>query len=60
MVQNNKLVVAGTQASQQLIVYALNGQIVKQITTNAGQTEVNLNTGMYVIKVGNKVMKAIL
>ena len=59
-VVNHLAVVNGTQSGQLISVYNTGGQLLNQIAACEQQTALNLNTGMYVIKVGNKVMKAIL
>ena len=49
-----------TKAPAHLIIYNIDGSVVKSMETHAGETEVNvgdLSKGIYIIKVNGKAMK---
>lgn len=57
---SRQAIVNGTEAGQTISVYNAGGQMAKQIVARGQQTALNLNTGIYIIKVNTQVMKVVL
>ncbi len=58
--KENKVIVSGTLAGQTLTVFNAKGQQLKQVIATNDKTLINLNAGMYFIKVDAKVLKIVL
>lgn len=58
-VSDNQLIVVGTQPNELVRVYNMSGQLVKQQTATSDQTNINLSTGVYLIRVNNQVLKVV-
>ena len=41
-------------------IYAVNGQLVKSVSSSIGQNSIALNQGVYIIKIGNNTAKVLL
>lgn len=50
----------GALEGQTILVYNVGGQMVKQIISKGNQTEINLTSGVYIIKVDSKTLKVVL
>ncbi len=59
-VVGNQATVNGTQFGQSITVYNTNGQQVKQAIATGNQCTLNLNKGLYLIKVNSSVLKVAL
>ena len=55
-----QLIVSGTQTNDLITVYGLNGQTMAKLKANGVQTVLNLNSGVYVVKVNEFKTKVIL
>jgi hypothetical protein len=51
--------VHGTLAGDAVKVYNISGQLVKQLTANSDITSINLNSGVYLIKVNANILKVV-
>lgn len=58
-VSNQTINVHGTLAGDAVKVYNISGQLVKQLTANSDITSINLNSGVYLIKVNANVLKVV-
>ena len=58
-VANQNVNIHGTLAGDKVKVYNVSGQLVKQLTANSDLTSINLNSGVYVIKVNTTVLKVV-
>jgi hypothetical protein len=58
-VANQYVNVHGTLAGDNVKVYNVSGQLVKQVIANSNITSLNLGSGVYIIKVNASVMKVI-
>jgi hypothetical protein len=58
-VANQYVNVHGTLAGDNVKVYNVSGQLVKQVIANSTITSLNLGSGVYIIKVNASVMKVI-
>jgi len=51
--------VQGTYAGDDVKVYNVSGQLIKQLTANSNTTSISLKSGVYLIKVNTNVLKVI-
>lgn len=58
-IHNNNLVISGLQKEQTVAVYAITGQLIKQTITMQGFNIGDLASGIYLIKLNNKVYKVV-
>jgi hypothetical protein len=58
-VANQNVNIHGTLAGDNVKVYNVSGQLVKQLTANSDLTSINLKSGVYVIKVNATVLKVV-
>jgi len=56
----NQVTIHGTEAGDQVRVFTLNGQLVKTVQAQTGQLEMNLQSGIYVVKATDRVIKVIV
>ena len=55
---DNKFVnIHGTVAGEKIVVYNISGQIIKQLVAGSDITKINLNSGIYLIRVNEIVLK---
>ena len=54
------LIANSGQQSCHVIIYALTGQVVKNITANTGTTSIELPAGYYIVKCGNVTKRVVL
>jgi len=59
-VEGSSIVVKGVASGRAVVVYDLSGQVVKQVIASSNETILNLKSGLYMVKVGAKVMKVVL
>lgn len=57
---DDKLVVKNLVSGQLLQIYTVNGQLIKQTVTHAGEFSISLNKGIYIIKTGNENFKIVM
>ena len=46
--------------SKEVSVYSVSGQLIKQFSTNPGETSVELKSGLYLVKVGSETIKVVI
>ena len=51
--------VHGTNAGDNVKVYNVSGQLIKQLTADSNITSINLKSGIYIIKVNTNVLKVV-
>jgi hypothetical protein len=59
-VNNGKAYLNGTNEGQLIYVYGTNGQLIKNLEATGNLTSLQLNKGIYVVKVNKEVMKVVL
>ncbi|WP_243349157.1 T9SS type A sorting domain-containing protein [Parabacteroides sp. FAFU027] len=55
----DQIVLNGTQVGDDVKVYSVNGQLVQTVVALSDATSLNLKSGVYVIKVNDKVLKVV-
>ncbi len=58
-IHNNNLVISGLQKEQTVAMYAITGQLIKHTVTMQGFNIGDLASGIYLIKLNNKVYKVV-
>jgi hypothetical protein len=58
--QGNQVTIHGTEAGDQVRIFTLSGQLVKTAQAQAEQLEMNLQSGVYVVKANERVIKVIV
>lgn len=56
---DNRIEIAGANAGDQVKVFNVNGQLVKQLTASTANISVALSHGIYLIKVNNQIVKLV-
>lgn len=59
-INGGKAYLNGTTEGQLISVYGTNGQLIKNIEATGNYTALQLNKGIYVVKVSNETMKVVL
>jgi hypothetical protein len=58
-VSNNK-VYFETSSVEKVIVYSINGQLVKSVKSSIGMNSIELKNGVYLFRIGDRIVKVIL